>query len=32
MLQFIEKFERPVNVALLAMLAIVLLLATIDLG
>ena len=32
MLKSIEKFERVINVALLAMLAIVVLLATIDLG
>lgn len=32
MLKIVEKFERVINVALLAMLAIVVLLATIDLG
>ena len=32
MLKHIEKFERVINVALLVMLAVVLLLATVDLG
>ncbi len=32
MLKLTEKFERVINVALLAMLAVVVLLATVDLG
>lgn len=32
MLKLTEKFERMINVALLAMLAVVVLLATVDLG